>query len=156
MVSKRFSKASPAFWVAARIFLGFVFAYAGFSKLTEPVENFRGVIAEYRVIPYVFIPAVSLVMPWIEFVSGIFAVIGYAPRASSLILAVLCGGFLLVLGSSQLLLDSAPVTCGCFGQGGLHLTVRQVFLLDAVNLAFGLKLYSLRDHPFSLDRLLKK
>ena len=31
------------FWCLARISVGFIFAYAGFSKLNEPIENLRAV-----------------------------------------------------------------------------------------------------------------
>ncbi len=88
----------PFFWVFARVFVGLVFAYAGFSKLTEPLANFQGVIAEYRVIPYGWTPAIAMGMPWLEFIFGIFMILGYAPRVTASVLFFLCFGFLVVLG----------------------------------------------------------
>ena len=132
-----------------------IFTYAGFSKLTEPVENFRGIIAQYEVIPYALVPFLAAVLPWMEFIFGVFLILGYAARVSALVLGLLSFGFLMVLGSSHVLLGSVPVSCGCFGEGGLHLTVRQIFILDIANTAIGFKLYSLKVHPFSLDSKLK-
>ena len=145
----------PLFWILARLFLGTVFAYSGFSKLMEPVENFRGIIAQYEVIPYVFVPAIAHVFPWLELIFGIFLISGYAPRASALVLAFFSLSFLILLGSSKLLLGSFPVSCGCFGEHGIHLTVRQVFLLDLVDFFLGLKLSRLKTHPLSLDQWLR-
>ena len=141
------------FWFFARIFTGFVFAYAGFSKLMEPVENFRGILAQYEVIPYILTPFIAVTLPWIEFIFGALFILGYATRLSALMLAGLSFCFLIVLGSSQILLGSTPISCGCFGEG-VHLTVRQVFVLDIADFVIALKLLSLPTHPFSLDHFL--
>ena len=145
-------KSSPWFGFWGRLFIGVIFAYAGFSKLTEPVENFRGMIAEYQVIPYHWVPAVAHVLPWLEFVGGVFLILGYAIPFSSLVLVFLSLGFLLVLGASNVLFDSASKTCGCFGQNGpVQLTVWQVFCLDLINLALGLKIFVMKRTPLALD-----
>ncbi|MBI3306875.1 MAG: DoxX family membrane protein [Candidatus Omnitrophica bacterium] len=141
-------------WLILRIWVGLIFAYAGFSKLTEPIENFRGIIAQYEVIPYAMVPFIAAVLPWVELISGVFLILGYAVRVSALVLGFLSFGFLMVLGSSQILLGSIPMSCGCFGENGIHLTVRQVFGLDILNTAIGFKLFSLKKHDFSLDAVL--
>ena len=143
-------------WLYARIFVGLILAYAGFTKLVEPIENFRGVVASYPVIPYVLSPLIAAVLPWIELFAGVFLIIGYAPRLSAMAAAALFFGFLIVLGSSDALLESGK-DCGCFGQGALiHLTTQQVFVLDLINFLLALKLCSLKDSPLSLDHWLKK
>ncbi|MBI3317513.1 MAG: DoxX family membrane protein [Candidatus Omnitrophica bacterium] len=145
----------PVLLFILRLWIGLVFVYAGFSKLMEPVENFRGIIAQYEVIPYALVPFLSVVLPWIEFIFGTFMILGYATRLSALVLTALSFGFLMVLGSSQVLLGSVPVSCGCFGEGGIHLSVRQIFVLDILNTAIGIKLFSIKNHPFSLDSRFK-
>lgn len=144
-------KIPPAVWLILRVWVGLVFAYAGFSKLTEPAENFRGIMAQYEVIPYALVPFLASVLPWMEFIFGVFLILGYAARQSALVLGLLSFGFLMILGSSQVLLGSVPIHCGCFGENGIHLTVRQIFVLDIANTAIGLKLFSLKTHPFSID-----
>lgn len=137
--------------------MGSVFVYAGFSKLLEPIENFRGIIAQYEVIPYIFVGPIAVMMPWIEFIGGALLIAGYLPRQTAMMLGFLSLGFLVVLGSSHLLLGNAPMNCGCFGENSwIKLSVRQVFLLDITNLAAGFYLYSKKDHLFSLDSVLKK
>ena len=140
----------------ARIFLGTVFAYAGFSKLMEPYENFRGALAEYRVIPYGVVGAVAAILPWLELIFGVFLILGYAVRLSALVSTFLAGGFLVVLGASQLFYGSIPASCGCFGEQGIHLTVSQVMSLDFLDFLIGLKLVSTRQHAFSLDAWFRK
>ncbi len=143
-------------WVAARIFVGFIFAYAGLAKLIEPIENFRGVIAEYQVLPYSIIPFVAMVAPWMELISGVFMLVGFAPRLTSVMTALLSLSFLIILGASNVLLESGGKDCGCFGQSGpIHFTVRQIFMIDFMNFLISLKVFSLKDYPASLDQWLQ-
>lgn len=142
-------------FLASRVFVGFVFAYAGFAKLTEPIENLHGAMAQYQVIPYAWIPFISSILPWAEFLTGVFLILGYAPKIFSACAAFLCFSFLLVLGSSDALLNPS-VHCGCFGQNGIQMTAQQMFILDMVNLVLSLRLYTLPTHPWSLDSFLKK
>jgi uncharacterized membrane protein YphA (DoxX/SURF4 family) len=150
-------KSSPWLHFFLRIFVGFFFAYAGFSKLMEPIENFRGVIAQYQVLPYALVPYVAEVMPWLEFIFGVFMLLGFSVPWTSAALAFLCLGFLIVIGSSNMLLEAGGKDCGCFGQGGpIHLTVRQVFGLDLVNLFIALRLFYVKKTPLSLDQLIEE
>ena len=147
----------PIVWFIARLFLGLVFAYSGFSKLMEPMENFRGALAQYAVIPYALSPFIAMIFPWIEFLFGAFLILGFIPRQSALTLGLLSLGFLIVLGSSNILLGHGTDNCGCFGEHGIiHLSIRQVFFLDIFDMALGFKLFSIRDHPWSSDAWLKK
>ena len=142
-------------WLAARIFVGAIFAYAGYAKLLEPYENFRGAIANYQGIPYGLTEPIARVLPWLELFFGVSLILGYLPRVSALALALFSFCFLMVLGASNVLLDAGAKDCGCFGEGGIiHLTVHQVFFLDLLNFFLGLKLYSLKEHPASLEKLL--
>lgn len=147
-------KISDFLWFLARIFVGLVFAYAGFSKLMEPAANFRGVLTQYEVIPYALVPTIAVIFPWLELVFGVFLILGYAPRVSALILAGFSFIFLIVLGSSKLMLGSVPISCGCFGEGGIHLTVRQVFFLDLIDAVLAIRLFQKKEHPLSLNRWL--
>ena len=147
-------RAGDFFWLCARLFVGFVFAYAGYSKLMEPIENFRGVLAEYRAIPYAAVPAIAAVLPWLELFSGGFLLAGFAMRPSAAAAALICLGFLVVLSASHIFYGSVPASCGCFGESGIHLTVLQVFFLDLTNLGLSLGLSLQKRHFLSLDALL--
>ena len=139
-----------------RMFLGLVFAYSGFTKLMEPVENFQGGMAAYEVIPYAVIPFLARVIPWIEFFFGAFLILGYLPRVSALVLAVMSWSFVLLILTTRIVTGALPADCGCFGEGSLiHLKPMQVLAMDVFNTVIGIRLALLKAHPFSLDLLLK-
>ncbi len=146
------------FWgLAFRFFLGGIFVLAGFSKLMEPVENFRGAIADYQLLPYALVPWVAQVFPWLELFFGFFMLAGYLPRLTGAVLASFSSIFILFLTASDKLLSGAGQNCGCFGQNGfIRLTVWQVALLDLAILAAGIYLARRKSFPFSLDAWLRK
>jgi len=139
-----------------RMFLGLIFAYSGFTKLMEPVENFQGGMAAYEVIPYAVIPFLAHVIPWIEFLFGVFLILGYLPRISALVLAGMSLSFVLLIAVTRIVTGSLPADCGCFGEGSLvHLKPLQVLALDVCNALIGMHLALLKTHPFSLAAFLK-
>ena len=144
------------FWFAARLWVGGVFAYSGFAKLAEPVENFRAAMLQYGVVPYDLALPISTVLPWFEIILGIFLILGYAPRMSAFLLSLLALSFLVLLGLSHLKTGHLPAECGCFGKSGLSLSGRQALILDSVNFLLGLGLYFLKRHWLSLDAWLRK
>ena len=144
------------FWCLARISVGFIFAYAGFSKLNEPIENLRAVLAAYPVMPELAVPVLAMILPWIEFIFGAFMIVGYAPRLSAWVLGALLVSFLAVLGSSRLFFGFSPEDCGCFGQGGVHLSVPQVVVMDSVSLLVVIQIARMKRHPWSLDYWLRE
>jgi uncharacterized membrane protein YphA (DoxX/SURF4 family) len=139
-----------------RMFLGLIFAYSGFTKLMEPVENFQGGMAAYEVIPYMFVPFLARVIPWVEFLFGSFLILGYLPRLSALVLAVMSWSFVLLIITTRVVTGALPEDCGCFGEGSLiHLNPLQVLIVDLCNTFIGIRLALFKPHPFSLDLLLK-
>lgn len=139
-----------------RLFLGLVFAYSGFTKLMEPVENFQGAMAAYGVIPYAVVPFLARVIPWSEFLFGVFLILGYLPRVSSGVLAAMSWSFVLLILVTRIATGALPADCGCFGEGSLvHLAPLQVLAMDLCNTVIGIRLALLKDHPFSLAALLK-
>lgn len=147
---------SYAILFLGRIFVGLVFAYTGFTKVVEPVENFQAAMAAYEVIPSLFIPVLSWVVPWVELVFGFFLIVGYLPRVSAGVLALMSWSFILLILSTRIVTGSLPKDCGCFGEGSLiHLTPIQVVILDICNTLIGIKLVFTQKHPFSLESFLK-
>ena len=135
-----------------RLILGLIFAYSGFTKLMEPVENFRGAMAAYDLIPYVVIPLLAHVIPWVEFLFGVFLIVGYLPRLSALVLAFMSSSFVVLILGTWLIKGSLPADCGCFGEGSLiHLKPYQVLVMDLCNVFIGIRLALFQNHPFSID-----
>jgi uncharacterized membrane protein YphA (DoxX/SURF4 family) len=139
---------------AARLFLGAVFIYAGFSKLISPVEEFRAILATYQLIPYPLISVLAVLAPWMELVFGTFIVLGYLTRPSALMLSLFSLSFVLLLGWEYLANGHFPKDCGCFGSGFIRPTVPQIFLLDILNTLLGICLFLSKNHPWSLDHWL--
>jgi uncharacterized membrane protein YphA (DoxX/SURF4 family) len=138
-----------------RVLIGLVFAYSGYTKLMEPVENFQAAVAAYEIIPYMAVPLIAHVMPWLELVFGALVLAGYMTRLSSLILSAMSFSFVLLILITRFKTGSFPADCGCFGEGSLvHFTGWQVLILDTVNTVIGLKLFFTQIHPVSLDALL--
>jgi uncharacterized membrane protein YphA (DoxX/SURF4 family) len=139
-----------------RMFLGLIFAYSGFTKLVEPVENFQGAMAAYEIIPYGVIPFLAHVIPWIEFLFGVFLILGYLPRVSALVLAGMSLSFVLLIFTVRVVTGVLPANCGCFGEGGLiHLKPIQVVIMDVCNTFIGIRLAFLKNPPFSLAAFLQ-
>lgn len=146
----------PRLWCAIRILVGIIFAYGGLSKLLEPSANFEASLMKYGVFPPRWIPWIAGIAPWLEWVLGSFFILGYLPRFAGTGLVLLSFSFLMTLGSSRIFLISGDTDCGCFGVGGLPLSLHQVFLLDLMSFAASLRLVFLNDFPFSLQSFILK
>ena len=156
MENSRISKLLPLLWIFARVFVGSVFVYAGLTKLLEPAANFEAALLKYGVFSPALIFWMARIVPWVEWILGSFLVLGYAPRFTARASALLCLAFLVTLGSSRLFLEAGGTDCGCFGNLGLHLNVRQIFVVDLVNLALLLRIAFLKEFPGSVHSFLLK
>lgn len=150
------TSSSDLFWTFIRIFVGIIFAYAGWSKLAEPAANFEAALLKYGVFSPFWIPWLARILPWTEWLLGAFLIVGYAPRLTAWGTCLLSLGFLVSLTSSRLFLESGGTDCGCFGRSWFHLSVRQIFFVDLVNFALALRLGLIEDHPWSLHSFLLK
>lgn len=149
-------KMSKVALFSGRIFLGGIFVYSGYVKLTEPIENFIHSMSQYEIIPHVLYPVIAMTVPWVEFLFGAFLILGYAPRIASAVLALWSLGFLGVIFLSGSLWTSPERNCGCFGEGGLHVSTGTIFVVDFVNVFLGFRLSTIKGHPLSLDQLLRR
>ncbi|MDP3980864.1 MAG: MauE/DoxX family redox-associated membrane protein [Chlamydiota bacterium] len=141
-------------WFIARIAVGVMMAYPGFSKLMEPVENFVAIINNYGVVPHVLILPIAYVLPWIEWICGCLLIFGYMTHRMAIALAVLCFGFVMLIASALVTGVSPDIDCGCFGESGGHFNLWQVLIFDSVYLLILLRLFFLKHFSFSLDSLL--
>lgn len=136
-------------WVMLRILIGCIFAYAGFMKLVEPVENFQAAISDLNLIPAHLIPWIARIIPWFELIGGTFLLLGYLPKQSSVTISGLSLAFVFLLGAS-VLAGKGTKACGCFGESGIKLTTNQMFVLDLLVCMSCLKLYLRNSFPLSL------
>jgi uncharacterized membrane protein YphA (DoxX/SURF4 family) len=99
------------FQTLARVFCGFVFVYASLDKLGESVL-FAKIIAAYQILPKEMIPLASVVIPWLEFFTGLSLILGFRWRGASLVYCGLMVSYTFGLGIN--LLRGIAMSCGCF------------------------------------------
>lgn len=99
------------FVVFARIVLGAIFVYASFDKMANP-ESFLKIIHNYRILPVQLENPLAIFLPWMEFFTGIFLIVGKWEKGALLIYNILIVIFVVAL--SQALLRGLDISCGCF------------------------------------------
>jgi uncharacterized membrane protein YphA (DoxX/SURF4 family) len=100
-------------WITlmARLVVGLIFIYASVYKILDPGE-FAGSIRNYGLIPPVFSNLIALTLPWLEFVSGAFLILGIQTRAAALLTSAMMLVFLgALIYAYSIGLD---IDCGCF------------------------------------------
>jgi len=147
---------SEYFYFVIRLIVGGVFMYSGFMKLIEPVAYFEASLAQYSLIPVMSYSTIAFIVPWFEWILGVFFVVGYASRFSAKLIAAFLVIFLVLLASTIFSGGEAPKDCGCFGEMGLKLNTKTVFALDLTLLIFTGLLLVINRFPFSIDRKLNK
>jgi len=99
------------FQIALRVILGIVFLYASVGKLFRP-EDFAIAIDKYELLPKYFVHLIAIVLPWVEFFTGILLITGIFKKASSLLASISLVVFLIALTSA--FARGLDISCGCF------------------------------------------
>lgn len=97
-----------------RIFIGAVFIWASWDKILHP-EIFVRDVHNYRILPVELENIFALTLPWIEFISGIFIILGIFIEASSILISFMLLVFIFALSSA--LARGLDINCGCFHTG---------------------------------------
>jgi uncharacterized membrane protein YphA (DoxX/SURF4 family) len=103
---------SKYFLLTIRIFLAFIFIYAGIQKITD-LSAFSDSISNYKLLPFSLVNIFAILMPWIELVSGLLLLFGIAVKENSFIISGMLVVFLFAIGIS--LVRGLNIECGCFG-----------------------------------------
>lgn len=141
-----------------RIILGGIFLISGLAKISDPVR-FILTLREFRLFPEMIVPFTAVYLPWLEFILGLFILVGLMHRTASLILAFLIGSFTFSILS--IIVRGIEVDCGCFGLLADMLHIPDMADMKAVirNLLFiGMSIYIFRAKRtiFSLENYFKK
>lgn len=116
--------------VLIRILIGMIFVISGLEKLTSHYQNFLYVLQSYDVIHPPLDDLVARIFPWIEFVLGVFAVLGFFTVWALRGMLFMTSGFLFFLG--QALWRNLPIdSCGCFGEL-IHIPLPMMLLIDSM------------------------
>jgi putative oxidoreductase len=117
---------SPYLALILRVYVGCFFLYASLSKIPYPAQ-FAEAVAAYQIIPYWFLNVGALMLPWIEFVSGLFLIIG----------------LMLIMFTAMILTNmywGASITCGCYDTVGEPIGWKKV-CEDLMLLLFTIQVY---------------
>ena len=74
--------------IILRLVIGGIFLYASLDKLFNP-EEFAKIIKGYDILPLSFINIFAIVLPYVEFVAGIFLVFGVYKKGSSAVISLI-------------------------------------------------------------------
>lgn len=106
-----------------RYVIGVVLIVAAIPKIAEP-ELFIKAIEAYKILPNYLINLTGLMIPWIELLTGLFLIIGFMLRGSSILAVTLFFAFSIFIGVG--LLRGLSIDCGCFGAVNSPLTVNRL------------------------------
>ncbi len=116
--------------VVCRLLIGAFFIVSGAHKLLSPQGNFLYVVQSYDFLPPSLERLAAAVVPWVEYLVGIFIVLGLWLRPAFQGLRLLLLVFILTV--SQAILRHLPLEeCGCFGEL-FSIPLRGVLLMDTV------------------------
>lgn len=134
----------------SRLLVGGVFIYASFYKIIEPAA-FAKSIWYYHLMPGYMINLLALVLPWVEFLAGMFLIFGVLYRGAALWMNVLLVVFIVAL--STAIARGIDIDCGCFKaahsatESAWSSVIRNVALL-----VFSVQMYVSRSRRWQLCR----
>jgi uncharacterized membrane protein YphA (DoxX/SURF4 family) len=94
-----------------RLVIGITFIWASMDKILNPAD-FAKLVYNYRILPDFTINIFGIVLPWIELLCGIFIVVGFNTKSSSMILSVLLLIFIIAIIAA--IFRGLDINCGCF------------------------------------------
>lgn len=97
--------------IAFRIILGAIFIYASVNKLFN-AEEFAKAIKNYDMMPLGVINMLAIILPYVEFITGILLVTGIYKKGSSAIAILSLFVFLIALTTA--FARGLDINCGCF------------------------------------------
>jgi uncharacterized membrane protein YphA (DoxX/SURF4 family) len=120
-----------------RWFLGMTFMSASYHKIADPA-HFAKIIYGYYLFPEFSINLIAILLPFFEFFSGIFLVLGIFPRSAALLIIGMLLMFITAVSIN--LIRGQEFDCGCFsfGESGYASTPGWLLFRNVFYLIIGL------------------
>ncbi|MBT3299406.1 MAG: DoxX family membrane protein [Candidatus Marinimicrobia bacterium] len=93
-----------------RLIIGGLFIYASLDKIENP-DVFAQQINNYHLVPFGLENIIAIVLPWLEFITGIGLIVGVYLEASALWISILLLSFIVMM--IQAILRGYNIECGC-------------------------------------------
>lgn len=99
------------FALIVRIVLGGLFIYASMDKMAN-MADFAKVIHNYKILPVSLENLLAIFLPWLEFITGLFLIVGKYNKGALFIYNIFLCIFIVAL--TQALVRGLDINCGCF------------------------------------------
>jgi putative oxidoreductase len=135
----------------SRLALGLVFIIASVEKIAV-AEAFAVSVDAYQLIPVSLVNIAALLIPWIEFVCGLFLVCGIFVRSSALLLSLSLCVFIVAIISAMI--RHLNIDCGCFGSANSSPVGLMRIVEDIGLLLLGIHLFRYPRSYFAMENIL--
>lgn len=95
----------------SRVFVGTFFIVAAIGKIADPAL-FAEQIDNYRMVPDIAQNLMALILPWMEFITGLMLILGVRLKATSSLMIALMVMFTIAVSTAWL--RDLDISCGCF------------------------------------------
>ena len=141
-----------------RILIGWIFLLAGLAKISDPVR-FLLTLREFQLVPGMIERFLAVYLPWLEFILGLFIILGILHRTSALFLGFLNGVFTLAILS--VIIRGIEVDCGCFGLLADILKLPDMadykaVIRNLIFIAMNVSIFKAKKTMFSIENYFKK
>ncbi len=136
-----------------RVVCGGILVYASLDKLGDPAK-FSKFVENFHVLPMNLVPLAAVVIPWLEFFTGLCLAAGFRWRGAALIFFILLTTYTLAL--SWNLLNGVEMNCGCFSMDSQEKLSIWTVLRDVVFLVMGFIVLTSYSALGTLDSIITK
>jgi len=105
------SKRLSILFMLLRIGLGILFIYASLDKIANP-GLFAKAISNYRLLPLPLLHITAIILPWLEFITGLALLSNRHPRSANLLIGTMTIVFTVAIVSAMA--RGLDFNCGCF------------------------------------------
>ena len=149
---------AAAFSLLFRILLGLIFLFAGIAKISDPVR-FIFTLRQFNLFSEAVIPFMALYLPWLEFILGLFLILGLLYRASAFLLA--CLNTMFAIAILTVVVRGMEIDCGCFGMfADVSETPDSAYIKaiirNVIFIGISVYIFIVKKTLFSLENYLKK